>query len=246
MSLVAAVVAFVMLVALVIGWPFSLAGMQLLASDLLHERDPGLRALLAAAKPLWTRMFLLGLIVYGSYFLWTVIPLLVAASLATAPTPGTLLLVLFLLLFTAYMVARLFINFLFWQPCGALNKEADTMGALRESRDLARCGGELPRFSRPLYRGAIIASLWLVIILVVNLGIELPATLWRIRGVTTLEQAVAMIQALATTNSLDLLSIATVFLSCLSGALLRGWLAAVMFVLYFDTKASVYRPTPPE
>ena len=234
--IVAAAVAFVMLVLLVIAWPFSLAATQLLAADLHAGRDPKLPDLLSRAKPLWTRMFTLGLIVYGSYLLWTVIPLLVAFPLAAgAASLSGVLLALLLLLFTAYMVARLFINFLFWQQAGALG-ERPTFEALQESKELARSGTERPRAQRPLYRGAMIASLWLLAIILLNVAIELPVVLLRMRGVTSLEQAATTIQAMATANSTDLLSGLTTLLSCLVHAILRPWLAAMFVVLYFDTK----------
>jgi hypothetical protein len=234
--IIAAVVAFVMLVLLIIAWPFSLAGTQLLAADLHAGRDPGLRDLLSRAKPLWTRMFTLGLIVYGSYLLWTVIPLLVAFSLTVgAASLSSLLLILLLLIFTTYMVARLFINFLFWQQAGALG-ERRTIEALQESKELARSGTERPRMQRPLYRGAIIASLWILAIIILNVAIELPVVLFRMRGVTSLEQAATAIQAMATANSPDLLSGLTTLLSCLVHAVLRPWLAAMFVVLYLDTK----------
>lgn len=234
--IVAAAVAFVMLVVLVIVWPFSLAATQLLAADLHAGRDPKLPDLLSRAKPLWTRMFTLGLIVYGSYLLWTVIPLLVAFPLAAgAASLSGVLLALLLLLFTAYMVARLFINFLFWQQAGALG-ERPTFEALQESKELARSGTERPRAQRPLYRGAMIASLWLLAIILLNVAIELPVVLLRMRGVTSLEQAATTIQAMATVNSTDLLSNLTTLLSCLVHAILRPWLAAMFVVLYFDTK----------
>ena len=233
----AVALAFVMLVLLVIAWPFSLAATQLLAADLHAGRDPTLSDLLSRAKPLWTRMFILGLIVYGSYLLWTVIPLLVAFSLAAgAASLSTLLLMLLLLIFTAYMVARLFINFLFWQQAGALGGRP-TIEALQESKDLARSGTEMPRVQRPLYRGAMVASLWLLVIIILNVAIELPVVLFRMRGVTSLEQAATMMQAMATTNSFDLLSNLTTLLSSLIHALLGPWLAAVFLVLYLDTKA---------
>jgi hypothetical protein len=236
--------AFVMLALLVIAWPFSLAGSQILAADLLAGRDPGLRDVLRRAKPLWTRMFILGLIVYGSYFFWTIIPLLVALSLATsAPSVTGSLLMLLLLVFTAYMVARLFINFLFWQQAGALGGR-DSMEALRESKELARSGTARPRFQRPLYRGATIASVWLLVIIALNIGIELPVVLWRLRGVTGLEQALTILQGMPT-NSSDWLSGLTTLLSCLINAVLRPWLAAIFVVLYLDTKAANQSPEPP-
>ena len=233
--LVCVAVAFVMLALLVIAWPFSLAGLQILSADLLAGRDPGVRNVLSRAKPLWTRMFVLGLIVYGSYFLWTVIPLLVALSLTAAASAGALLIMLLLLIFTAYMVARLFINFLFWQQAGALGG-VDSMEALRESKELARSGAERPRTQRPLYRGAMIASLWLAVIIGLNVGVELPVLLWRLRGAASLEAALSMLQAMATSNALDLPGALTTLLSCLVNALLRGWLAAIFVVLYLETK----------
>jgi hypothetical protein len=237
--IISVAVAFVMLVLLVIAWPFSLAGLQLLAADLYAGRSPTLRDLLTRAKPLWSRMFILGLIVYGSYFLWTVIPLIVAAGLAAGATSfGGLLLILLLLIFSLYMVARLFINFLFWQQAGTLGGP-DAMGALRESKDLARSGKEHPRRQRPLYRGAIIASVWLLAIILLNVAIELPVVLFQMRGVTSLEQALTTLQAMAT-KSPDLLAGLTTLLSGLLHAALRGWLAAIFVVLYFDTK-----PTAP-
>jgi hypothetical protein len=236
--IISVAVAFVMLVLLVIAWPFSLAGLQLLAADLYAGRNPTLRDLLIRAKSLWSRMFLLGLIVYGSYFLWTVIPLIVAAGLAAGATSfSNLVVMLLLMIFTVYMVARLFINFLFWQQAGALGGP-DAMEALRESKDLARSGTERPRWQRPLYRGAMIASLWLLVIIILNAGLELPVVLFRLRGVTSPEQALATLQAMATTNSPDLLSGLTTFLSCLLHAVLRPWLAAIFVVLYLDTKRS--------
>ncbi len=234
----AAVIAFLMLVSLVIAWPFSLGATQLLAADVHAGRNPPLGDLLSRAKPLWTRMFTLGLIVYASYIIWTALPLVVAFSLvAGSTTAGPLLLTLALLIFTAYMVARLFINFLFWQQAGALGDRPTAIEALQESKDLARSGAERPRTQRPLYRGAMIASIWLLVIIVLNVAIELPAVLFKMRGVTSIEQAAAMMQAMATTNSFDLLSSLTTLLSSLIHALLGPWLAAVFLVLYLDTKA---------
>lgn len=231
-----ALVVFMMLALLVIAWPFSIAATQLLAADLSAGRNPGLRELLTRAKPLWSRMFLLWLIVYGSYFLWTVIPLVVAFSLAAGPAAlSSYLLMLLLLGFAAYMVARLFINFLFWQQAGALGG-GDSMEALRESKELARSGTELPRMQRPLYRGALIASLWLLLLIFLNVAIELPVVLFQLRGATSLDEAVTMLQTLATASEPDFLSGLTTCLSSLVHAVLRPWLVAIFVVLYLETR----------
>jgi hypothetical protein len=232
-------VAFVMLVVLIVAWPVSLAGMQLLSADLALGQQTSLREIVARAKPLWMRMFGLGLMVYGSYFLWTVIPSLVALSLAVGtPSLSSIFFALCLLIFTAYMVARLFINFLFWQQVGALSA-GDAIEALRESRELARGQTDRPKMQRPLYRGALIASVWLLVIVGLNLAIELPVVIFQMRNVTTLEQATSALQSLTSMNTLTPLAIVTTLLSGLVHAVLRPWLAAIFVVLYFDTKAAL-------
>jgi hypothetical protein len=241
--IVSAAIVFLMLVLLIIGWPFSLAGMQLLAANLFTGSNPNLKELFARAKPLWTRMLGLGFVVYGSYFLWTAIPALAALSLLAggAVSLGMIFLSLALLIFTTYMVARLFINFLFWQQAGALGN-ADTMEALRESKDLARSGRRLPWTQRPLYRGAFIASLWLLVIIGLNFAISLPLILskwqevWKLQDVANIDQAMTIAQSVSPTHSLDFLTCLTTLLSSLAQAVLRPWLAAIFVVLYLDTK----------
>ena len=112
------------------------------------------------------------------------------------------------------------------------------MDALRESKELARSRPELPRMQRPLYRGALIASVWLVLLILVNVAFELPVVLYRMRGVTNLEQATALLQSMSTASAPDFISGLTTLLSTLLHAVLRPWLAAIFVVLYLDTKAA--------
>jgi hypothetical protein len=238
--IISAAVAFLALVLLVIAWPFSIAGHQLLAGDLSNGQSPGLRELLGRAKPLWMRIFILGLMVYGSYLLWTVIPLVFGFSLVATATSSlsATFLALCLLSFAAYMVARLFINFLFWQPAGVLGG-GDPAEALRESRALARSQTDRPRMERPLYRGALIASLWLVVMFAVDIAIELPVMLYQLRNVTSLEDAATAMQTLTSAKGLDLATIVTTLASSLAHAILGSWLAVFFVLLYLDTKAAV-------
>ena len=74
--------------------------------------------------------------------------------------------------------------------------------------------------------------------------VELPVVLFRLRGVTSLEQAATMMQTMAAQNSLDLLSGLTTLLICLINSVLRPWLATIFVVLYLDTKAGQPRATP--
>jgi len=67
--------------------------------------------------------------------------------------------VLGLLALQVWLFARFFINVLFWQQFAVL-ENANAAEAMRQSRKLARSGGDLPFYQRPLWRGAFIASLW--------------------------------------------------------------------------------------
>ena len=192
---VAVAVAFVMLVLLVIAWPFSLAATQLLAADLYAGRDPALRELLSRAKPLWTRMFTLGLIVYGSYLLWTVIPFLVAVSMtAGAASVSGFLLMLSLLIFAAYMVARLFINFLSGNRPARWERGRQPRLTGKQRSGPKRT--DAPARKRPLDRGADPVA---PVSPVANVAIELRWCYSDARG-NKPEQAATMVQA-ATKNS---------------------------------------------
>ena len=235
-AVISGAIAFVSLALLVIAWPISIAGLQLLAADLHAGRNPGFKEIFHRAKPLWSRIFLLALIVYGSYFLWTIVPSILALSLAAGePSLATAMLALGLLCFTVYTVARLFVNFLFWQQAGALGS-GDTMEALRESKTLARSGVERSWTQRPVFRGAIIASVWLLLIIGINVAIELPAVFYRLRDVTDIEQSTNLLQSMTAITSHDPLASLTTFLSTLVHAVVRPWLAAIFVVLYLDKK----------
>ena len=134
------------------------------------------------------------------------------------------------------MAGRLFINFMFWQQSSTLG-ELEGAEALRESRDLARSRKEAPRLDRPLYRGAIIASLWVVVLLVFSAAIELPFMVARLQGITSFEQAYAMMQSLANAPAPDGMTIATYVLSSLVHAALRPLLGIAFVLLYFDARA---------
>ncbi len=168
-------------------WPFSLAGRsQLLAADLYAGRDPTLGDLLSRAKPLWTRMFVLGLIVYGSYFLWTVDPTPRGAFAGGRRDLGERVLSCSsLLFFRPGCSARLFINFLFWQQAGRAWRDGGTRGSAGKQGSGAKRYGPAP-VQRPLYRGAMIVALWLLVIIAANVAILLPVVLFRMRGVTSL------------------------------------------------------------
>src|SRR5207247_9792789 len=113
--------------------------------------------LLRRASNFFPRFARLSLIVYGSYFLCTAIPVAIILSLASeSPTILSLLLALLIFAVQVIMVARLWVNFLFWeQSAYILNLEG--AAALRESKMLARSRRPVGKMSRTLWRGAFVA-----------------------------------------------------------------------------------------
>jgi hypothetical protein len=231
-------VSVAMLVVLLFVWPVSAAGFQIVADDILRGEPRSLGAQFAAALRYWGRMLVAALLVYGSYFFWFFVPLAGMLALVGSGQVSLLpsLLVLLIGGFMVYMNARLFINFLFWQQTTVLGSTG-SLAALRESKSLARSVPEAPRLARPLYRGAIVASVWLLLLLVVTFGVQLPFVLVRIAGVANPEQAMALIQKTSQAQAPDALMMAADIATAAMNLLLRPLLAAAFVVLYYDAKA---------
>jgi len=226
-----------MLVLLLLVWPVSAAGFQIVADDVLRGPARSFGAQFTAALRCWSRMLTAALLVYGSYFFWFFVPL--AAIIAFVGSGNPLLASVMILLiggFMVYMNARLFINFLFWQQTVVLGTQPP-LAALRESKELARSVPEAPRLERPLYRGAIVASVWLLLLLVLTFGVELPFMMARIVGAENPEQALALMQKAADSPTPDALMIASAIVTSAVGLLLRPLLVAAFIVLYYDAKA---------
>lgn len=230
-------ICWLLLLLTILLWPISTAGFQFVADDVLRGRHRPLMEQLSAALRIWGRMLSAGLLVYGSYFFWTVIPF---SAMIAVLTSGISVLSLFLYLavgaFMVYMIGRLFINFLFWEQTATFN-DSGALLALRESRELARCLPEAPRLERPLYRGATVAAIWLIVLLIVLIGVQMPFTLIRLSGAESPEQAMALVQSLSQAKTPDALMIASDVVSALVNLLFRPLLAASFIVLYYDAKA---------
>jgi hypothetical protein len=177
------------------------------------------------------------LLVYGSYFFWFFVPLSVILGFSSSGNP--LLASLMVLLiggFIVYMNARLFINFLFWQQTVTLGR-LPPMAAVRESKELARSVPQAPALERPLYRGAIVASVWFLLVLVLTFAVQFPFVLARTIGLENPEQAMALMQKLAEAKTPDALMVATDVATAIMNLLLGPLLAATFVVLYYDAKA---------
>jgi hypothetical protein len=230
-------ICWLMLALVILVWPVSTAGFQFVADDVLRGRRRSLAEQFAAALNRFGRMLGTGLVVYASYFFWFFVPLTaMVALLAGGISVFSLLLYLLIGAFMVYMNARLFINFLFWEQTAAFGDNGALL-SLRESKELARCAPAAPRLDRPLYRGAIIASLWVLLLLFLLIGVQFPFTLFRLSGVDNPEQAMALMQSLSQAKTPDALMIASDVASAVMNLLLRPLLAASFILLYYDAKA---------
>jgi hypothetical protein len=156
----------------IVMWPVYIAGIQILTAEIARGNQPSLVAMLNEAVRFWPRVAALCIFVYGVFFLLMVFGLAIAAmSLAAGSSVLLVLVAMALLILQVWMFGRFFVNVLFWQQFAVL-ESAGFIDSLRESRDLARSGRDLPWFQRPLWRGAFIGSIWFAVVLAITLGAQ--------------------------------------------------------------------------
>lgn len=220
-----------------VAWVVFIAGIQYATADVVAGRVPTFGGVLRRVREGWPRVVKTGGVVYGSYAIWVLLPLMalsiVAGGQASLPS---LLIAMLALSFLAFMIGRLWINFLFWQQACTL-RSLDVADSLRESRDVARSGMTAPRLERPLYRGAIIASLWVLALLAWNMAIQLPFLMMRLRGVTSVEQVQALTEQMLNAPAPDGMMLAAYVLTGIVDAVFRPLLGIAFVLLYFDAKA---------
>src|SRR5947208_314505 len=150
----ARVIALFAFIALVVDWPVFLAGIQIATVDVLQGRKVRVGELLRRAANFFPRFARLSLIVYGSYFLCTAIPVALILSLASeSPTILSLLLALLILAVQVIMVARLWVNFLFWQQSAYISN-LEGAAALQSGHCIWRCWFAAARSCEPECAGA--------------------------------------------------------------------------------------------
>jgi len=171
-SVLAAGFAFLTFIVSIVLWPVYIGGIQILTAEIARGQRPSLIVVLNRAVRFWPRIAALCIFVYSVFFLLMVFGFVIGAI---ALAGGSSLLLIFfalaLLILQVWMFGRFFVNVLFWQQFTVL-ENAGFIDALRDSRNLARSGRDLPWFQRPLWRGALIASLWFAFVLAVRLGPE--------------------------------------------------------------------------
>jgi hypothetical protein len=235
LSVLAGGVAFLMFILSIVMWPVYIAGIQILTAEIVRGNRFSLVAVLNTAVKFWPRVAALCIFVYGVFFLLMVFGLAIAAmSLAAGSSVLLVLVAMALLILQVWMFGRFFVNVLFWQQFTVL-ENAGFIDSLRESRDLARSGRDLPWFQRPLWRGAFIASIWFAVVMVLTLGAQWGTLHHYLNQVMTTQDPQALLQQITEAQKARGFNIAAFALGVVE-KVLQPLVGIAFVVVYLDTK----------
>ncbi len=227
--------AFLMFIFSMAMWPVYLAGIQIFTAEIMAGRRPGFFVALNDAVRFWPRVASLCVFVYGIFFLLTVFALLIAGMvIAGASSVFVIFLALALLILQVWMFGRFFINVLFWQQFAVL-ENAGVIDSLRESRNLARSGRELPWFQRPAWRGAFIASLWFAFVLAIALFSGWTTLQHSFNDLMTTQDPQAMLQKLTETQHAHGFDVSSFALGLLQ-KILQPLVGIAFVILFIDSR----------
>src|SRR5438105_7164053 len=170
-SMVAAAFSVCMFVLTLVLWPVYVAGIQILSVELTAGRRVSFLSILNHAVKYWPRVAGLCIFVYIIFVLLTGFGLGVLLMMFSAAVSGSLfsiVVALSLALFQIWLFTRFFINVLFWQQFAVL-ENATAIDALRASKILARSGRDLPWYQRPVWRAALIVSIWYAFVIAIEI-----------------------------------------------------------------------------
>src|SRR5438477_7680100 len=233
-SLVAVAFGLCMLVLRLVLIPIYIAGIQILPAEFATGHRTGFFGVLNAAVKYWPRVAGLGLFVYGVFFLLILFALGIAIMVVTSATLFSIVLALGLLAFQVWLFGRFFINVLFWQQFTVL-ENANTNEALRESRRLARSGRDLPWYQRPLWRGALIVSLWVAFVLAITITPAWPILRDYFVELTRTQDPQALLQKMNASLQTHGVNYPVLALSILQ-RILQPLLGIAFVVLYLDSR----------
>jgi len=234
-TLLAGAFSFCMLILTLVLWPIYIAGIQVLSAEFFAGRRIGFVATLNQAIKYWPRVAGGCVFVYGVFFLLLSFGFAILAMVAFGSTSLPLIFIsLALLALQVWMFGRFFINVLFWQQFVVL-ENAGVLDALRESKSLARSGRDLPWYRRPLWRGALIFSIWTAFVLAIALVSQWTALqqYWKEFGsIHDPELLVKKITAVQESGGVQWSNAAW----SLGQRLLQPLLGIAFVVLYFDSR----------
>ena len=235
LSVLAAGFAFLTFILSIVMWPVYIAGIQILTAEIVRGNRFSLVAVLNEAVKFWPRVAGLCIFVYGVFFLLMVFGLAIAAmSLAAGASIFVPLVAMTLLLVQVWMFGRFFVNVLFWQQFAVL-ENAGFIDSLRESRDLARSGRDLPRFQRPSWRGAFIASIWFAVVLAITLGPQWGTLHHYFNQLMTTQDPQVLLQQMTEAQKASGFNISAFALGVVE-KILQPLVGIAFVVLYLDSK----------
>jgi hypothetical protein len=216
-------------------WPVYIAGIQLLTAEIVRGNRFSLLTVLNQAVKFWPRVAALCIFVYGVFFLLMVFGLAIAAMALAGVTSLLLVLVAMgLLVLQVWMFGRFFVNVLFWQQFAVL-ENAGFIDSLRESRDLARSGRDLPWYQRPLWRGAFIASIWFAVVLAITFGAQWATVHEYFNQLLTTQDPQALLQQLTEAQKASGFNISAFVLGVVE-KILQPLVGIAFVVLYLDSR----------
>jgi GYF domain 2 len=234
-SVLAAGFAFVMFILSIVMWPIYIAGIQIFAAEIARGHRPSLVAVLNDAVRFWPRVAALCIFVYGVFFLLMIFGLVIAA-MALAGTSSVLLILgaMGLLILQVWMFGRFFVNVLFWQQFAVLENDG-FIDSLRQSRDLARSGRDLPWFERPMWRGAFIASIWFAFVLAITLAAQWGTLQHYLNELLRTQDPQALLQQMTEAQQARGFDISAFALGVLE-KILQPLLGIAFVIVYLDSK----------
>jgi hypothetical protein len=236
-TLIVAAFGLCMLLLSLAAWPVFIAGIQILTAELSAGREARLFKLFPRILRFWPRVAMLCIFVYGIFFLLTAFAFLIALMIIAGRSSLLVpFLALALLGLQVWMFGRFFVNVLFWQQFAVL-ENAEPASALRQSKELARSGRDLPWFQRPLWRGVLIASIWFAFVLVLQIGAEWHTIQQYFHGLTTTQDPQALLQKITESQRVHGFDLFSFSLNVLQ-RILQPLLGIAFVVLYFDSKAA--------
>ena len=235
--LAAGAFSLLMFVLSMVMWPIYVAGVQIVTAEIAGGGRLGLVAALNEAVRFWPRVAALCIFVYGVFFLLIVFGLVIAGmALAGASSLLLIVFVLALLVLQVWMFGRFFVNVLFWQQFAVL-ENASFIDSLRDSRNLAHSGRDLPWFKRPLWCGAFIASLWFALVLAVTLVSEWTTLHHYFDQLVTTQDPQALLKQLTEAQQAQGFNVSGFALNLLQ-KILQPLLGIAFVVLYLDSKST--------
>jgi hypothetical protein len=143
--------------------PVYIAGIQILTAELASGHRIGFLSVLNGAVKYWPRVAGLCVFVYGAFILLTGLGFVAVAIMLAGAAASSLVIIIVALglaTFQIWLFCRFFIFVLFWQQFSVL-ENLSAFHALHESSKLAHSGRDLPWYQRPLWRGALVFSVWI-------------------------------------------------------------------------------------